>query len=201
MVESTQHVLDRVRSPRVQITYDVEIGNAIVMKELPFVIGALVDLSGMPVDPLPPIKFRKFVEVDRDNLPDFMISINPRLAIQVKDTLGDGSENLNVELFFKHMDDFGPINIARQVPKLNKIYSSRIKLNDLVVKLEGNDPLQQCIKDIVADAALKVALKAQIDAVLKANKQSVTADFATEQTPSGGATTQPGNEAATATPT
>ncbi|MDR2645928.1 MAG: type VI secretion system contractile sheath large subunit [Holosporaceae bacterium] len=185
MVESTQHVLDRVRSPRVQITYDVEIGNAIVMKELPFVIGALIDLSGMPVDPLPPIKLRKFVEVDRDNLPDFMISINPRLAIQVKDTLEDGSEDLNAELFFKHMDDFGPISIARQVPKLNKIYSSRIKLNDLVVKLEGNDPLQQCVKDIVADAGLKAALKAQIDAVLKANKQSITADFATAQTPNG----------------
>ncbi|MDR2724066.1 MAG: type VI secretion system contractile sheath large subunit [Holosporaceae bacterium] len=179
MVESTQHVLDRVRSPRVQITYDVEIGNAIVMKELPFVIGVMVDLSGMPTDPLPPIKLRKFVEVDRDNLQDFMISVNPRLAIQVKDTLGDGSDNLNAELFFKHMDDFGPISIAKQVPKLNKIYLSRIKLNDLVVKLEGNDPLQECIKEIVADAGLKATLKSQIDVVLKANKPSVTADFAT----------------------
>jgi type VI secretion system protein ImpC len=163
----------------VQITYDVEIGNAIVMKELPFVIGVMVDLSGMPTDPLPPIKLRKFVEVDRDNLQDFMISVNPRLAIQVKDTLGDGSDNLNAELFFKHMDDFGPISIAKQVPKLNKIYLSRIKLNDLVVKLEGNDPLQECIKEIVADAGLKATLKSQIDVVLKANKPSVTADFAT----------------------
>ncbi|MDR1334222.1 MAG: type VI secretion system contractile sheath large subunit [Holosporaceae bacterium] len=185
MVESTQHVLDRVRSPRVHITYDVEIGNAIIMKELPFVIGVMADLSGMPVDPLPPIKFRKFVEIDRDNLPEFMISINPRLAIQVKDTLGDGSENLNAELFFKHMDDFGPISIAKQVPKLNKIYQSRIKLNDLLVKMEGNDVLQQCILDIVADSSLKLLLKSQIDVVLKANKQTVTADFATTPSPGG----------------
>ncbi|MDR2158153.1 MAG: type VI secretion system contractile sheath small subunit, partial [Holosporaceae bacterium] len=179
MVESTQHILDRVRSPRVQITYDVEIGNAIIMKELPFVIGVMADLSGMSIDPLPPIKFRKFVEVDRDNLPDFMASINPRLAIQVKDKLGDGVEDLNAELFFKHMDDFGPISIAKQVPKLNKIYISRVRLNDLVVKLEGNDPLNNCIREIVSDASLRLALKSQIDAVLKANKQSVTADFAT----------------------
>ncbi|MDR0968253.1 MAG: type VI secretion system contractile sheath small subunit, partial [Holosporaceae bacterium] len=176
MSESTQHVLDRVRSPRVQITYDVEIGGAIVMKELPYVIGVLADLSGMPTDPPPPMKFRKFVEVDRDNLPHFMVSINPRLAIQVKDKLSDGSGDLSAELFFQHMDDFGPISIAKQTPKLNKIYQSRIKLNDLVAKMEGNDPLQQCIKEIAADASLKTLLKSQIDAVVKANKQTVTAD-------------------------
>lgn len=179
MVESTQHTLDRVRPPRVQITYDVEIGNAIVMKELPFVIGIMADLSGMPTDPLPPIKFRKFVEIDRDNFPDYMVSTNPRLAIQVKDTLGDGSEDLNAELFFKHMDDFGPVNIAKQVPKLNKIYTARVKLSDLVAKMEGNDPLQDLIKQVVADADLKSLLKQQVDALLKANKQTVTADFAT----------------------
>ena len=88
MTESTQHVLDRVRPPRVQITYDVEIGNAIIMKELPFVIGVMADLSGMPVDMLPPIKQRKFVEIDRDNLPAFMASIKPRVAVQVKNMLG-----------------------------------------------------------------------------------------------------------------
>jgi type VI secretion system protein ImpC len=165
------------------------------MKELPFVIGVMADLSGMPIDPLPPIKFRKFVEVDRDNLASFMTSINPRLAIQVKDVLGDGSEDLNAELFFRHMDDFGPINIANQVPKLNKIFSTRVKLNDLVVKLEGNDKLQECIKDIVADTNLRAVLRSQIDAVLKTNKQTVTADFAAVPSDSakGTATTPPGN--------
>lgn len=179
MSESTQHVLDRVRPPRVQITYDVEIGNAIVKKELPFVFGVMADFSGMPEDPLPPMKLRKFVEVDRDTFPDFMKNINARLAIQVKDTLGDGADNLNAELFFKSMGDFNPISIAQQVPKLNKIYSSRVKLNDLLVKFEGNDVLQGLVQEVVADATLKASLKSQIDAVLKANKQTITADFAT----------------------
>lgn len=179
MVESTQHTLDRVRPPRVQITYDVEIGNAIVMKELPFVIGIMADLSGMPTDPLPPIKQRKFVEIDRDNFPDYLLSVSPRLALQVKDTLGDGSDFLNAELIFKSMDDFGPVSIAKHVPKLNKIYAARVKLGDLIAKMEGNDPLQSLIKEVVADADLKSLLRQQIDAVLKANKQTVTADFAT----------------------
>ena len=179
MVESTQHVLDRVRPPRVQITYDVEIGNAIVKKELPFVFGVVADLSGMPVDPLPPIKLRKFVEVDRDNLPEFMVSINPRLAVQVANKLNEGEDFLNAELFFKHMDDFEPISIAKQVPKLNAIYKARVKLNDIAVKMEGNDPLQGYLKEIIEDEKLKALLKSQIEAVLKANKQTITADFAT----------------------
>jgi len=179
MSESTQHVLDRIRSPRVQITYDVEIGNAIVKKELPFVFGVMADLSGMPADELLPVRLRKFVEVDRDNFPDFMKGINPRLAIQVKDTLGDGEDNLNAELFFGSMDEFNPRHIAQQVPKLNKIYGRRVRLSDFLVKMEGNDPLQELIQEVVADANLKAQLKTQIDALLKANKQTITADFAT----------------------
>ena len=100
MVESIQHVLERVRPARVRITYDVEIGDAIVKKELPFVFGVMADLSGMITDPLPPIKLRKFVEVDRDNFPEFMASINPRLAIQVANKIDDDGEFVSAEMFF-----------------------------------------------------------------------------------------------------
>ncbi|MDR3156208.1 MAG: type VI secretion system contractile sheath large subunit [Holosporaceae bacterium] len=179
MVESTQHVLDRIRTPRVHITYDVEIGGAFVMKELPFVIGIMADLAGMQENPLPTIKFRKFVEIDRDNFAEFMVSTNPRLAIQVKNTLGEDAENLNAELFFKHMSDFNPVNIANQVPKLKKLYDARVRLNDLVAKLEGNDPLNDYVAEIASDVDLRATLKRQIDTILKANKQSITSDFGT----------------------
>ena len=46
MGESIQKRLGRVRPPRVQITYDVEVGDAIVKKELPFVMGIMADLAG-----------------------------------------------------------------------------------------------------------------------------------------------------------
>src|SRR5204862_4445270 len=87
MPESTQHKLDRVRPPRVQITYDVEIGDAIVMKELPFVVGIMSDLSGKPAEPLPPLKERKYVEIDRDNFNDIMKATGPRLALRVDNKL------------------------------------------------------------------------------------------------------------------
>ena len=100
--ESTQHKLDRVRKPRVHLTYDVEIGGAIQAKELPFVVGVLADLSGKPDEPLPGLKDRKFVEIDRDNFDKVLAGMKPRLAFQVENTLQDDGSKINVELRFNH---------------------------------------------------------------------------------------------------
>src|SRR6476660_8776038 len=96
--ESTQHKLDRVRRPRVHLTYDVEVGGAIQVKELPFVMGVLADLSGKPLEALPKMKDRKFVEIDRDNFNKVMAAIKPRLAFQVDNTLQNDNSKINVEL-------------------------------------------------------------------------------------------------------
>lgn len=161
-MESIQHVLDRVRSPRVHITYDVEIGGAIQMKELPFVVGIMADLSGMPADPLPKMKFRKFVEIDRDNFNDIMKSIHPRLALEVANKIADDPPQVGCELFFDSMDDFNPKNVVTQVAPLNDLYQSRVKMHDLATKLEGNDPLQELLKEVIESADLQTQLKQQI---------------------------------------
>ena len=44
MADGTQHALKRVRPPRVQLTYDVEIGDAIQKMELPFIVGVMACL-------------------------------------------------------------------------------------------------------------------------------------------------------------
>lgn len=157
MVESTQHILERVRPARVRITYDVEIGNAIVKKELPFVFGVMADLSGMVIDPLPPIRERKFVEVDRDNFSEFMASVNPRLAIQVANKIDDDGEFVAAEMFFKSIDDFNPLSIVQKIPKVSKIFDIRTKLNDMSVKLEGNDILQKLLMEVVNDETKKLS--------------------------------------------
>ena len=56
--ESIQKKLQRVRPPRVQLSYDVEIGDAIEKKELPFVVGVLGDFSGNPEEQLPRLRDR-----------------------------------------------------------------------------------------------------------------------------------------------
>ncbi len=151
MAESTQHKLDRVRPPRVHITYDVETGGASQQKELPFVVGILADLSGKPSQPLPKLKERKFTEIDRDNFNDVLDSVNPRLAMRVDNKLQNDGTQMNVELNFNHMDDFNPANIARQVQPLRKLMDARKKLTDLLAKLDGNDKLEELLQTVISN--------------------------------------------------
>lgn len=148
--ESLQHKLDRVRAPRVHLTYDVEIGDAIEMKEIPFVVGVLGDLSGKPDEPLPRLKDRKFVEIDRDNFNKVLEGMKPRLAYRVDNKLSDDDTKLAVELRFKSMDDFHPERVAAQVEPLRKMVEARQKLSDLLNKLDGNDKLDELLQGVIA---------------------------------------------------
>src|SRR5262245_55122017 len=152
MPESLQHKLDRVRPPRVQITYDVEVGGAIQKKELPFVVGVLADVSGKPAEALPPLKVRKFVEIDRDNFNDVLAASRPRLTMQVENKLSSKGGSLALEVNFAHMDDFGPLNIIQQVAPLKKLYDVRQRLNDLLAKLDGNQDLDVILHKVASDA-------------------------------------------------
>jgi type VI secretion system protein ImpB len=152
MPESTQHKLDRVRPPRVQITYDVEIGDAIEKKQLPLVAGILADLSGKPVEALPPLKKRKFVEIDRDNFDGVMKSISPRLAFNVPNRITDEDVQVGVELQFGSMEDFDPVAVLKQVEPLRKLFEARQRLSDLATKLDGNDELDRLLREVVASS-------------------------------------------------
>lgn len=163
MSESTQHKIDRVRPPRVQITYDVEVGNAIEMKELPFVVGVLADLSGMPEKELPKIKERKFVEIDRDNFQEIMAAIEPRLELHVKNKLLNDDSETKVELKFSNMEDFKPLNITKQVPELRKLYEARCLLKDLITKMDGNDVLEGLLQDVISNTSKRDALIKELE--------------------------------------
>jgi type VI secretion system protein ImpB len=148
--ESTQHKLDRVRKPRVQITYDVEIDGAMQLKELPFVMGVMGDFSGKPDQPLPPMKERKFVEIDRDNFDKVLAGTKPRLAFRVDDKLtGKEGSQLNVELRFQTLEDFEPENVVKQIEPMRKLLETRDKLKNLLNKMEGNDKLVELLDDVV----------------------------------------------------
>ncbi|HFX1259839.1 TPA: type VI secretion system contractile sheath small subunit [Pseudomonas aeruginosa] len=151
MAESTQHKLDRVRPPRVQITYDVEIGNAIEKKELPLVVGILADLSGKPDTPPAKLVERRFVDINRDNFNEILSSISPRATLQVDNTISGDDSKLNVELRFNHIEDFDPVNLVKQVVPLRRLFEARQRLRDLLTKLDGNDDLDQLLQDVVAN--------------------------------------------------
>jgi type VI secretion system protein ImpB len=147
--ESLQKKISRVRPPRVHITYDVETGDAIEKREIPFVAGVMADLSGQPDQPLPPMKERKFVEIDKDNFDRILGKINPRLAYKVDNRLSEDDSRLGVELRFKNMADFEPAAVARQVPALRKLLEMRNALHNLRTSLIGNDKLEALLQDVL----------------------------------------------------
>jgi type VI secretion system protein ImpB len=162
--QSTQHKLDRVRPPRVQITYDVEVGGAIEMKELPFVMGVLGDFTGQPTEPLARLKDRKFVEVNPDNFDSVLESMKPHLAYSVENKLSEDPDapKLKVDFNFKSMDDFAPENVARQVKPLRELLELRDRLSDLRGSLQGNDKLEEVLRDAVSDKDKLARLRAEL---------------------------------------
>ncbi len=151
--ESLQHKLDRVRPPRVQITYDVEVGDAIELKELPFVVGVMGDFVGKPEEALPALKSRKFVEIDPDNFNQVLAGMKPRLAFTVDNKLQDDGSKMGVELNFNNIEDFEPDNIVQQVEPLRKLVEARQKLTDLRSKMDGNEKLETLLEDIISDSS------------------------------------------------
>jgi type VI secretion system protein ImpB len=162
--QSTQHKLDRVRPPRVQITYDVETGGAIEVKELPFVMGVMGDFTGMPTDPLPKLKERKFVEVNPDNFDQVLENMKPHLAFAVENKLSEDPDapKLKVDLNFKSMDDFAPEAVARQVGPLRQLLELRDRLADLRGSMQGNDKLEELLRESVSDKDKLEKLRSEI---------------------------------------
>lgn len=154
MAESTQKKLERVRPPRVAISYEVETGGAIEKKELPFLMGVLGDFSGQPTEPLPRLKERKFVEVTPDNFDDVLASMKPHLRFSVENKLSEDADapKLGVDLNFRSMDDFSPDAVAKQVPALKALLDLRTQLADLRGSLQTNEKLDEVLQATLGDA-------------------------------------------------
>jgi type VI secretion system protein ImpB len=150
--ESLQHKLDRVRPPRVHITYDVEVGGAIELKELPFVVGVMGDFVGKPEEPLPALKQRKFVEIDPDNFNQVMAGMKPRLSFSVDNKLQNDGSKIGVDVKFNSMEDFEPDNVVQQIEPLRKLVEARQKLSDLRSKMDGNDKLENLLNEVVTNS-------------------------------------------------
>jgi type VI secretion system protein ImpB len=149
MSESIHNKLKRVRKPRVHITYDVETNGAQVKKELPFVVGVMGDYSGDNTENRKALKDRKFVQIDRDNFNEAMSKVNPKLNLQVENTLaGDGSK-MAVDLDFNSMNDFSPEAVVDQVPALKQLLEARSKLRDLLSKADRSEELENVLEDIL----------------------------------------------------
>ncbi|MEG0879702.1 MAG: type VI secretion system contractile sheath small subunit [Janthinobacterium sp.] len=147
--ESVQKRLQKVRPPRVQMTYDVEIGDAIENKELPFVMGVVGDFGGNSEVEQKRLKDRKFIGIDRDNFDEVLKGVEPRAAFGVSNELSDEGGQMRVDLRFKSLNDFRPEAVVEQVAPLRRLLEARTKLADLRNKLAGNDKLEDILNDVL----------------------------------------------------
>ena len=162
MADSSQRRVGRVRPPRVQITYDVEDGDATTTRDLPMVAGIISDLSGDADDPAT-YNQRQFVEVEQGGVDRFMKRIRPTLQFSVSNELtGESGDEIGVSLEFDSLDDFSPMGVASQIPQTAKLLEARRKLTDLFGKVEANDKLDGILGDILADADKQERLRSEL---------------------------------------
>jgi len=164
MAKSTQKKIEQVRAPRVNISYDVEVGGAIEARELPFVMGILGDFTGHPTEPLERLKDRSFTEVTPDNFDDVLARMKPHLQFSVENKLSDDDDagKIGVDLNFRTLDDFNPENVAKQVPALKKLLDLREELSDLRGKLQTNENLDEIIQATLGDDEKLEKLKGEL---------------------------------------
>jgi type VI secretion system protein ImpB len=164
MSGSIHDKLNRVRKPRVHITYEVETEGAEVQRELPFVMGVLGDFSGDPTQPLRPMSERKFIQIDRDNFNEVMARMTPGLNLKVENTLaGDGSQ-MSVNLKFNSIEDFEPARVAEQVPALKALLETRNKLRDLMSKADRSEDLENLLEQVLRNEGELKALSSELGA-------------------------------------
>ena len=162
MSASVHDKLNRVRKPRVHITYQVETEGAEVVRELPFVVGVMGDFSGDPTAPLRPLGDRKFTSIDRDNFNDVMASMNPGLKLRVDNTLSEAGDQMAVDLAFKSIEDFEPARVAQQVPALRALMETRAKLRDLMSKVDRSEELEGLLEQVLKNEDELKSLSGQL---------------------------------------
>lgn len=161
--ESVQKKLQRIRPPRVQLTYDVEVGDGKEIKELPFVVGVLGDFSAASEVEKTKLKDKKFINVDLDNIDEVMESLAPRANFQVENTLTEDGGKMSVDLTFKNMADFTPEQVVQQVDPLQKLVAARERLSDLRNKISNNERLEDLLDEVLhnTDQIRKLSVEAE----------------------------------------
>lgn len=144
--ESVGDKIRRIRPPRVHITYNVETNGAPEIKELPFVVGVLADLSGHTQGP----KDHRLRDIDRDDFDKVMKAIKPSLGISVENKLTKelGTE-LGVSLEFGSIKDFDPDNLVKKIKPLDELVQARKNLKEVLARMDSNDKLEPLLRQIL----------------------------------------------------
>ena len=142
---------------------DVETGDAIQIKELPFVVGVLSDFMGQQDER--DLRDRKFVDITPDNFDSALKALKPRITgLSVENKLEDNpnAPKLKMDLSFESLEDFEPQKVAQKVPALDEMLKLRTKLSDLKSSLQGNVKFEELLHKSIEDTEKRSQLANEI---------------------------------------
>jgi type VI secretion system protein ImpB len=152
---------------RINITYVPATGNAQEEIELPFKLLVLGDYTNRPDEDI--VEDRRPVNIDKDNFNEVLEGMGPTVTLSVPDCLSKSAEadaELAVSLEFKSLHDFGPEQVGRQVPEIEKL----LELREALVALKGplgNIPLfRKKIERLLSDKDARARLLQELNITL-----------------------------------
>ncbi|MEN4913164.1 type VI secretion system contractile sheath small subunit [Erwinia amylovora] len=152
---------------RVNIQLSLHTGGAQKKVELPLKLMVVGDYSNGAEQRA--VSEREPVSVDKNNFNSVLSEFSPSLDMSVENTLaGDGSEE-NVSLSFGEMKDFGPEQVARQIPQLKAMLAMRNLLRDLKANLLDNVTFRKELEKILLDPTLSAELRSELSALAPKN--------------------------------
>lgn len=118
---------------RVNIVYKSKTGDKSEDVELPLKMLMIGDYTGRACDDV--VEDREPININKDNFDDVMKSYNLSMTFNVANKLDENDEatELPINISFNSMKDFGPENIVKQVPELNKL----LELRQALLALKG----------------------------------------------------------------
>jgi type VI secretion system protein ImpB len=172
-MDKSQKFIGRNRPPRVQIEYEVKVGNAQKKINLPFVMGVMADLTGKPKEgeDVKPVDDRQFQDIDAENFNAKLKAMKPHVAFDVPNML-TGEGNLKVDLTFESMDDFSPAAVARKVEGVREFLDARKQLRYLLNCMDGKLGAEKLIAKLINDPSLLETLTAELKPEAKSTNES-----------------------------
>jgi len=145
---------------RVQITLDLHTGGAQKKLELPLKLLVAGDFSAGKEQA--PLAGRRKIDVNKSNFDSVLSDLHPELTISARNTLSGDGTDMPVSLGFRSMKDFGPEEVARQIPELKALLAARNLLRDLKSNLLDNGTFRREFEKILKDSELCAQLRGDL---------------------------------------
>lgn len=154
---------NEVPKSRVNLQLDLHTGGAGKKSELPLKLLAVGDFSNGKEQRS--LSERNKININKNNFDSVMAELLPTVDLLVENTLSGEARIENIKLNFGSVKDFGPEQVARNIPSLRALISMRNLLRDLKSNLLDNVEFRRELEKIMKDPAMSSELRAELTAL------------------------------------